>query len=103
MSDPVIQVEHLTKVYQLGAINHGMLRHDLESWWARLRGKVGSHAGAGDDSHDDAAKFLALDAVSFEVRCGDTVGIIGRNGAGKSTLLKILSRITDPTSGIFPA
>lgn len=102
----VIRVDGLGKDYRLGTINHGMLYRDVQSWWARKRGlpdpnatiQDGTLNSRGRDQMRDG-KFLALDNVSFEVRQGDTLGIIGRNGAGKSTLLKLLSRITLPSRG----
>jgi lipopolysaccharide transport system ATP-binding protein len=100
-----ISVENVSKEYRLGAINHGTLSHDLQSWWARMRGKEDPnapiHAGAFNArgaAHDNE-RFLALDDISFQVQQGDVLGVIGNNGAGKSTLLKILSQVTAPTRG----
>lgn len=105
-SETVIKVEGLGKDYRLGVINHGMLYRDLQSWIARWRGRPDPNAKFKDVSlHQQEehrlrdGNFLALDDVSFEVKQGDTLGIVGRNGAGKSTLLKLLSRITQPTRG----
>jgi len=90
MSRPIIEVKSLSKVYQLGAIGATSLRDEIERFWQRLHGK--SAARPKED-------FWALRDVSFNVLPGEVLGIIGRNGAGKSTLLKILSRITQQTSG----
>ena len=95
----VIKVENLSKEYRLGAINHGMLFKDLQSGWARLRGKDDPNKQINLLQSSENDQFLALDRVSFDVKRGEILGIIGRNGAGKSTLLKILSRVTSPSQG----
>jgi lipopolysaccharide transport system ATP-binding protein len=95
-----ISVENISKEYRLGAINHGTLSHDLQSWWARTRGKEDPNAGLHTSALTTGnTRFLALDDVSFQVQQGDVLGVIGNNGAGKSTLLKILSQVTAPTRG----
>lgn len=99
MSETIIKVDHVSKEYRLGAIGGGTLKGDLQSAWARLRGKEDPNGKIGQGMHTGNDRFLALDDVSFEVKNGETLGIIGHNGAGKSTLLKLLSRVTGPTSG----
>ena len=96
---PVIQVTGLKKQYKLGQIGGGTLTHDLQSWWARVRGKEDPNTVIGTDQRLFGQTFMALNGVDLTVYQGEALGIIGRNGAGKSTLLKLLSRITAPTEG----
>ena len=97
----VIKVENLGKRYRLGVINRHMLYLELQSWWARVRGKVDPNSLIMEKNprRSGAGEFWALRDVSFEVQEGDVIGILGRNGSGKSTLLKILSEITTPSAG----
>lgn len=100
MEEIAIKIEHVSKEYRLGAIGGGTLQGDLQSWWARIRGKEDPNSKIGSDpTLKMGERFLALDDISFAVKKGEAVGIIGHNGAGKSTLLKLLSRVTAPTSG----
>ncbi|MCE3259893.1 MAG: transporter, ATP-binding protein [Bacteroidetes bacterium] len=93
MSDIAIKVENISKAYR---ILHKQ-KNESDSLIAAFAGGLKNMFKAeGGQTHED---FWALKDISFEVKAGDRVGIIGRNGAGKSTLLKILSRIVKPTGG----
>jgi lipopolysaccharide transport system ATP-binding protein len=102
-----IQIQNLSKAYQLGQIGTGTISRDLERWWASIRGKEDPFLKIGETNDrttkSDSNIVWSLKDINVEIQQGDAVGIIGRNGAGKSTLLKLLSRVTAPTTGTIKA
>ena len=94
-----IQVSGVKKMYKLGQIGGGSLQADLQSWWARVRGKEDPNTKIGEAERIKGQTFMALNGVDLTIYQGEAVGIIGSNGAGKSTLLKLLSKVTAPTEG----
>lgn len=95
----VIKIENVGKVYKLGQIGGGTLTAEIQSKWAKLRGKEDPNLKLGEKSYIKGEKLYALDGINLEVKEGEAVGIIGHNGAGKSTLLKLLCRVTSPSEG----
>lgn len=86
MEDITVKVDNISKCYQIGDTSSGSLRETIAGVFSKKKNKK-------------IEDFWALKDISFEVKRGETIGIIGKNGAGKSTLLKVLSRITEPTKG----
>ncbi|KJD34537.1 ABC transporter [Tamlana nanhaiensis] len=102
MTEAVIQVENISKLYHLGKIGSGSLKRDMQLWWEQhiLKHDNPNNYIQNGVKVDNNEAIWALKNINFEIKQGETLGIVGHNGAGKSTLLKILSRIVKPTEGI---
>ena len=99
MNELAIKVDYVSKEYRLGAIGGATLKSEIQSKIAKIRHQEDPNLKIGQKAYNKNEKFLALNNLSFEVKKGETIGIIGHNGAGKSTILKLICRVTAPTKG----
>lgn len=104
--ETVISVENISKKYVIGHQRQNKfltlrdtLTNSINSMGRRIRNPFDTSATNSARHQPTTEEFWAVKDVSFKVKSGDRIGIIGRNGAGKSTLLKLLSRITEPSTG----
>lgn len=103
MSEIILEVEKVSKQYRLGQTGTGTISHDLNRYWHKIRGKEDPYLNitqANVREHKTYNPYVwAVKDITFQLKEGEVMGVVGKNGAGKSTLLKLLSRITGPTSG----
>ena len=99
MDEIMIKIENVEKEYKLGEIGGTTVKEVLQRFWAKIRKKEDPTKKIGAKNYNKGEKFKALNGVSFEVKKGEAIGLIGHNGAGKSTLLKLITRVTAPTKG----
>lgn len=95
----MLKIENVSKIYKLGEIGGTTLREEFQRLHAKIHKKEDPTKKIGAKNYNKGERFKALDNISFEVKKGERIGIIGHNGAGKSTLLKLISRVTGPTEG----
>ena len=99
MEELAVKVENVYKEYRLGAIGGATLKGEIQSKLAKLRKKEDPNLKIGEKAHEKNERFMAVNDMSFDVKKGERLGIIGHNGAGKSTILKLICRVTTPTKG----
>lgn len=99
MDELMLKIDNVKKKYKLGEIGGTTLRDEFQRLHAKIHKKEDPTKKIGAKDYNKGETFMALNGVSFEVKKGERVGIIGHNGAGKSTLLKLISRVTAPTTG----